>query len=42
MLGCGPVRASRHNEDGAGYTVNNNSETGTGNTGYNLGLRHTF
>jgi predicted porin len=31
-----------NNENGAGYTVNNNSETGSGNTGYNLGLRHTF
>ncbi|MCC2974789.1 porin [Massilia sp. IC2-476] len=30
------------NRNGAGYTVNNNTDTGTGNTGYNLGLRHTF
>lgn len=31
-----------HNRNGAGYTVNNNTDTGTGNTGYNLGMRHTF
>ncbi|MEW7849155.1 porin [Massilia aurea] len=31
-----------NNKNGAGYTVNNNSETGSGDTGYNLGLRHTF
>jgi predicted porin len=30
------------NKNGAGYTVANNSETGTGATGYNLGIRHTF
>lgn len=30
------------NKNGAGYTVANNTETGTGNTGYNLGLRHVF
>lgn len=30
------------NRNGAGYTVANNSEAGSGNTGYNLGLRHTF
>lgn len=30
------------NRNGAGYTVNNNTDAGTGNTGYNLGLRHTF
>lgn len=30
------------NRNGAGYTVNNNTEAGTGNTGYNLGLRHSF
>lgn len=30
------------NKNGAGYTVANNSESGTGNTGYNLGVRHTF
>ena len=31
-----------NNKNGAGYTVANNSESGTGNTAYNLGLRHTF
>lgn len=31
-----------HNRNGAGYTVANNSEAGTGNTGYNLGLQQTF
>jgi predicted porin len=30
------------NKNGAGYTVGNNTESGTGNTGYNLGLRQTF
>lgn len=30
------------NQNGAGYTVANNSESGTGSTGYNLGIRHTF
>jgi predicted porin len=30
------------NRNGAGYTVANNSESGTGSTGYNLGMRHTF
>lgn len=30
------------NKNGAGYTVANNTESGTGNAGYNLGLRHTF
>jgi predicted porin len=30
------------NRNGAGYTVANNTESGTGNTGYNLGMRHTF
>lgn len=30
------------NKNGAGYTVANNTETGTGNTGYNLGIRHAF
>lgn len=34
--------AKVHNRNGAGYTVNNNTEAGTGNTGYNLGLRHSF
>jgi predicted porin len=31
-----------HNQNGAGYTVANNTESGSGNTGYNLGIRHTF
>jgi predicted porin len=30
------------NRNGAGYTVANNTEAGTGSTGYNLGVRHTF
>ncbi len=30
------------NQNGAGYTVANNTETGSGNTGYNLGIRQTF
>jgi predicted porin len=30
------------NKNGAGYTVANNTEPGTGNTGYNLGIRQTF
>jgi predicted porin len=30
------------NKNGAGYTVTNNTESGTGNTGYNLGIRQTF
>jgi predicted porin len=30
------------NQNGAGYTVANNTEPGSGNTGYNLGVRHTF
>jgi predicted porin len=30
------------NKNGAGYTVANNSESGSGNTGYNLGIRHAF
>jgi predicted porin len=30
------------NRNGAGYTVANNTEAGSGNTGYNLGMRHTF
>jgi predicted porin len=30
------------NQNGAGYTVANNTEAGTGSTGYNLGVRHTF
>lgn len=31
-----------NNRNGAGYTVNNNSETGTGDSAFNLGLRHSF
>jgi predicted porin len=31
-----------NNKNGAGYTVANNTEPGTGNTGYNLGIRQTF
>lgn len=31
-----------HNRNGAGYTVANNTEAGSGNTGYNLGMRHSF
>ncbi|QBI02959.1 porin [Pseudoduganella albidiflava] len=30
------------NKNGAGYTVGNNNETGSGDTGFNLGIRHTF
>lgn len=30
------------NNDGATYTVGNNSENGTGNKAFNLGVRHTF
>jgi predicted porin len=30
------------NRNGAGYTVANNTESGTGSTGYNLGIRQTF
>jgi predicted porin len=30
------------NDNGAGYTVANNSESGSGNRGFNLGVRHTF
>ena len=30
------------NKNGAGYTVANNSESGTGNHASNLGVRHTF
>lgn len=31
-----------NNRNGAGYTVGNNTESGSGNTGWNLGMRHTF
>lgn len=30
------------NRNGAGYTVGNNTESGSGSTGVNLGIRHTF
>ena len=30
------------NKNGAGYTVGNNSEAGTGDKAFNLGLRHSF
>ena len=30
------------NRNGAGYTVGNNGEVGSGNRGFNLGIRHTF
>lgn len=30
------------NRNGAGYTIANNSEPGTGSTGYKLGIRHSF
>lgn len=30
------------NENGAGYTVANNSESGTGDRAFNLGVRHNF
>lgn len=30
------------NKNGAGYTVANNSESGTGDRAFNLGVRHTF
>ena len=30
------------NKNGAGYTVGNNTEAGTGDTGFNLGVRHEF
>ena len=31
-----------HNKNGAGYTVANNTEAGTGDKAFNLGVRHTF
>jgi len=31
-----------NNKNGAGYTVQNNTEAGTGDKGYNLGFRHMF
>jgi general bacterial porin, GBP family len=30
------------NRNGAGYTVGNNAETGSGDRAFNIGLRHTF
>ncbi|MDQ2821609.1 MAG: porin [Pseudomonadota bacterium] len=33
---------SINNKNGAGYTVANNTETGTGDKAFNLGVRHTF
>jgi predicted porin len=30
------------NDNGAGYTVNNNTESGSGDHAFNLGIRHTF
>ena len=30
------------NRNGAGYTVANNTDAGTGDTAFNLGIRHTF
>jgi predicted porin len=30
------------NRNGAGYTIANNTEAGSGDTGYNLGIRHSF
>ena len=30
------------NRNGAGYTVANNTESGSGDTAYNLGVRHSF
>lgn len=34
--------ASINNKNGAGYTVQNNTEAGTGDKGFNLGFRHMF
>lgn len=31
-----------NNRNGAGYTIGNNTEPGSGDTGWNLGLRHSF
>jgi predicted porin len=33
---------SINNKNGAGYTVANNTETGTGDKAFNLGVRHSF
>lgn len=34
--------AKIRNKNGAGYTVGNNGEAGSGNAAYNLGVRHSF
>ena len=34
--------ANIDNKRGATYTVGNNSEAGTGDKAFNLGVRHTF
>lgn len=34
--------AKMDNKNGAGYTVGNNNESGSGDTGFNLGVRHAF
>ena len=34
--------ASIDNKNGAGYTVGNNSEAGSGDSAFNLGVRHIF
>jgi predicted porin len=36
------VYGSIDNKNGAGYTVANNSESGSGDRAFNLGMRHTF
>jgi predicted porin len=36
------VFAKIKNKNGAGYTVGNNTEAGSGDKAYNLGIRHTF
>jgi predicted porin len=30
------------NKNGAGYTVGNNNEAGTGDKAFNVGIRHAF
>lgn len=34
--------AKIHNKNGAGYTVGNDSEAGSGDSAFNLGIRHSF
>ncbi|WP_371867389.1 porin [Pseudoduganella guangdongensis] len=34
--------AKMSNKNGAGYTIGNNTEAGSGDRAYNLGVRHTF